>query len=197
MDYDPDTADHGLPHNPLKALVTPRPIGWISTVDGNGVVNLAPYSFFNLLSEQPAYVMFSSGGRKDSLRNAESTGEFVCNMATEDLFEEMLASSAAFPAGQSEPEHLGIEMRPSRKVSPPAVAAAHATLECVHHQTIELPGSGYHMVLGRVVHVHIDDAALHDGMVHSAALRPVSRLGYLDYSVTDRTFARTRPPAPE
>jgi len=196
MYYIPDERDHGLPHDPLKALVTPRPIGWISSVDANGVVNLAPYSFFNLLSERPAYVMFSSAGPKDSLRNIEATGEFVCNLAGAALFEEMLASSAAYPAGRSEPEHLDIAMRESRWVTPPSVAAAHAALECAHHETVELPGSGYRMVIGRILGVYIDDKVIVDGLVSSTLIRPVSRLGYLDYSITEQTFARPRPPVP-
>ena len=196
MYYTPDERDHGLPHDPLKALVTPRPIGWISSVDAAGVVNLAPYSFFNLLSDRPAYVMFSSGGRKDSLRNIEATNEFVCNLASADLFEEMLASSAAYPPGQSEPEHLGIPMRESKRVTPPSVAAAHATLECAYHQTVELPGSGYHMVIGRVLGVYLDEEVLVNGLVSPERVRPVSRLGYLDYAITEQTFARPRPPAP-
>lgn len=202
MYYDPDRRDHGLPHDPLKALVAPRPIGWISTIDENDVVNLAPYSFFNLIAERPAYVMFSSHGRKDSLRNAEATGEFVYNLATEDLFEEMLASSAPYPPGESEPAHLGITMRPSKRVAPPAVAGAHATLECLHHRTIELPGvtedqpNDYWLVIGRVVAVYIDDDMIVDGLVRAESLHPVSRLGYLDYAVTSATFARRRPGPP-
>lgn len=196
MYYDPDKRDHGLPHDPLKALVVPRPIGWISTVDANGTANLAPYSFFNLLSESPAYVMFSSAWAKDSLTNIEATGEFVCNLSSEHLFEEMLASSAAYPPGASEPEHLNIQMRKSNRVAAPSVADAHATLECAYHLTLELPGSGYHAVIGRVLSVYISEDVLVDGLVSTEKVRPVSRLGYRDYAITEHTFDRLRPPDP-
>jgi len=203
MHYDPDRHNHGLPDDPLKALVVPRPIGWISTVDERGGVNLAPYSFFNLIADRPGYVMFASAGRKDSLRNVEVTGEFVCNLATDALFDDMLASSAPLPHGQSEPAHLGITMRPSVRVNPPTVAAARAALECVHYRTINLPGvddgelSPYQMVLGRVVSVYIDDTAIDaDGHVRADLLRPVGRLGYSDYATVERVFARPRPTTP-
>jgi flavin reductase (DIM6/NTAB) family NADH-FMN oxidoreductase RutF len=200
MHYDPERHNHGLPADPLKALVVPRPIGWVSTVDERGRVNLAPYSFFNLVADQPGYVMFASAGRKDSLRNVEVTGEFVCNLVSESLFEDMLASSAPFPHGRSEPEELDIAMRPSIRVNPPTVAAARAALECVHYRTINLPGadddelSPYQMVLGRVVSVYLDDSAIDaEGHVRADILRPVSRLGYEEYSVVERTFSRNRP----
>lgn len=204
MQYHPDLHDHGLPYDPLKALVVPRPIGWISTVDERDGVNLAPYSFFNLIADRPAYVMFASAGRKDSLRNVEVTGEFVCNLATEDLYDQMLASSAPYPHGESEPKHLGIAMRPSVRVKPPTVAAAHAALECIHFRTVNLPGaddgelSPYRVVIGRVVSVYVDDDAIDDkGFIRAEILRPVGRLGYRDYSIVDKTFAQPLPPAPD
>jgi flavin reductase (DIM6/NTAB) family NADH-FMN oxidoreductase RutF len=198
MEYSPDLNDHGLRHGPLKALVSPRPIGWISSVSAESVVNLAPYSFFNMIAEDPAYVMFSSSGIKDSLRNAQATGEFVCNVVSLSLVDEMVATSGNYAPTQSEPAELGIAMRPSRKVRVPSVAAAHATLECLYHKTIELPGHNgevhsSRMVIGRVVHVYVDDAVIVDGMVRTDLLQPVSRLGYLDYAVTTETFERRRP----
>ncbi|NUS43071.1 MAG: flavin reductase family protein [Mycobacteriaceae bacterium] len=204
MHYSPDHHDHGLPYDPLKSLVVPRPIGWISTVDERGGVNLAPYSFFNLIADRPAYVMFASDGRKDSLRNVEVTGEFVCNLVTEELYEQMMATAAPFPHGQSEPERLGIDMRPSIRVNPPTVAAARASLECVHYRTVNLPGanddqlSPYQVVIGRVVSVSVDDAALDPkGYVRPDLLRPVARLGYQHYAIIENTFAHPLPKAPD
>lgn len=198
MDYDPDVRDHGLPHDPLKALVVPRPIGWISTMDADGVVNLAPYSYFNLIAEHPAYVMFSSAGRKDSQTNAENTGEFVYNLVTEDLVDQAVASSEPYPHHMSEPELVGIGMRPSKRVAPPAVAAAKANLECVYLRTIELPGlngrpNRNSVVIGHVVHVHIDDDMIEDGLARTERFGPVGRFGYLDYATVWDTVTRKRP----
>ena len=141
MYYDPRRNDHGLPRNPMLALVVPRPIGWISTVSRSGVVNLAPYSFFNLVSGSPPFVMFSSKPRKDSQRNAEETGEFVCNLATYDLREVVNASSTEWGPAISEPERMGIEMAPCRAVKPPRVARSPVALECKYFKTVELVSS--------------------------------------------------------
>src|SRR6478735_11632674 len=121
MYYDPRRNDHGLSHNPITALVAPRPIGWISTVSRSGVVNLAPYSFFNLVSGTPPFVMFSSKPRKDSQRNAEETGEFVCSLATYDLREAMSKTSAAVGPEVDEMRLAGLTPAPSRLVAPPRV----------------------------------------------------------------------------
>jgi flavin reductase (DIM6/NTAB) family NADH-FMN oxidoreductase RutF len=124
MFYDPRRGAHGLAHNPITALVVPRPIGWISTIDRAGVVNLAPYSFFNLISGGPPFVMFASKPRKDSQRNAEETGEFVCNMATYGLRDAVNLSSTEWEPAVSEPSRIGLEMAPCRQVKPPRVARA-------------------------------------------------------------------------
>lgn len=200
MHYEPDRNDHGLPDDPLKSVIVPRPIGWISTVDERGAVNLAPYSYFNLIADEPAYVVFASSGRKDSLRNIEVTGEFVCNLVGAELFEDMLATSAPYPHGLSETEQLDIAIRPSFRVNPPMVEATRAALECVHYRTMNLPGvddaelSPYRMVIGRVVSVYIDDTAIDpDGRIRTEILRPVCRLGYQEYSIVDSTFSRPQP----
>lgn len=201
MHFDPRTESHNLPHSPYAALAIPRPIGWISTVSRAGVINLAPYSFFNLVSSQPPWVMFSSGPRKDSQRNAEETGEFVVNIATFDLKEVMNASSAEFEPGVSEPAAVGIEMVPSRQVRPPRVARSPAAFECKYFKTVELVGSDgkrnrSSVVLGEVVGVYIDDAVIVDGVVDVTRIKPVARLGYMDYCVVDRFFTMPRPTAP-
>ena len=202
MYFDPRTEGHGLKHSPYTALVVPRPIGWISTVGTDGVVNLAPYSFFNLVSSYPPFVLFSSADRKDSQRNAEETGEFVCSLASYELKDAMNASSAPYARGVSEPERLGLEMAPSRQVKPPRVARAPAALECRYFKTVELYSSDgkrnrSSVVIGEVVGIYIDDRVIVDGIVDITRMRPVARLGYLDYCVVDEFFTMPRPPAPD
>jgi len=201
MYFDPRTEGHGLKHSPYTALVVPRPIGWISTVGTDGVVNLAPYSFFNLVSSYPPFVLFSSADRKDSQRNAEETGEFVCSLASYELKDAMNASSAPYARGVSEPERLGLEMASSRQVKPPRVARAPAALECKYFKTVELYSSDgkrnrSSVVIGEVVGIYIDDRVIVDGIVDITRMRPVARLGYLDYCVVDEFFTMPRPPVP-
>lgn len=198
MFYDPTTTGHGLPHDPLKALVAPRPIGWISSQDARGIVNLAPYSFFNLMSTGPAIVAFSSGGRKDSQANIEETGEFVCNIAGAELAAAVNASAAPVAAGVDEFELVGLEKAASVMVKPPRVAAARAHLECRYLKTLvleDLSGNtmGWGVIFGQVVGVHIDDSLLNEGIVDTGKLNPLSRLGYLDYGVLGEIFAMQRP----
>jgi len=199
MFYDPRTEKHGLKHSPVTALVVPRPIGWISTLSPKGIVNLGPYSFFNLVSGYPPWVIFSSAPRKHSQTNAEITGEFVFNLATWDLREEMNASSAEFPEDVSEAEAVGLEMVPSRNVKPPRIARSPVALECKYYKTIELIASDTgkpnrsSIVIGEVVGIHIDESIIVDGMIDIKKMRPLSRLGYMDYGVTDDFFTMMRP----
>jgi len=201
MYYDPRRNDHGLPRNPMLALVVPRPIGWISTVSRSGVVNLAPYSFFNLVSGSPPFVMFSSKPRKDSQRNAEETGEFVCNLATYDLREVVNASSTEWGPAISEPERIGLEMVPCRAVKPPRVARSPVALECKYFKTVELVSSdgtrnASSVVLGEVVGVHIDDSVVVNGLVDVMRMQPLARLGYMDFCAVNELFAIQRPAVP-
>ncbi len=202
MHYDTETNRHGLRHDPFKALIVPRPIGWISTVDRNGVCNLAPYSFFNAVSDRPPVVLFSSGGRKDSLSNIAETGEFTCSLATWDLREEMNLSSATVQPGVDEFALAGLETAPSRFVKPPRVARSPAAFECRHWKTIEMPAPSdarsrptYSVVFGIVVGIYIDDTYVKDGIVDAGAMRPLARLGYMDYSVVtpETIFSMNRP----
>ena len=202
MFYETAANAHGLPHDPFKALVTPRPIGWITAMSARGEVNLSPYSFFNAVSERPPMVAFSSAGRKDALTFIEETKEFVCNLATFDLREQMNATSAVLPRGVSEMEHAGLEAAPSRMVKPPRVAQALAALECRWLQTVPLNPLGggdpsYHLVIGQVVGIHIDDRFIVNGLVDTAAMRPIARAGYRDYFVAtpETKFSITRPGA--
>ena len=202
MFYDPRTEPHGLAHSPVNALVCPRPIGWVTTLTRAGTVNLAPYSFFNLVSGYPPVVMFSSGPKKDSQTNAEDTGEFVYNMATWGLREVMNASSAEFGAGESEPDKLGLEMVPSRAVKPPRVKRSPVHLECRYLKTVDLIGSDgkknrSSIVIGEVVGIHIDDSLIAGGMVDITRARPIARLGYMDYCVVDEVFEMLRPASPQ
>lgn len=198
MFYEPSKRNHGLPYDPFKAIVAPRPIGWITTMDSQGRVNLAPYSFFNAVSGRPPIVGFSSEGWKDSAAFVEEGREFVCNLATYDLREAMNASSANLPRGVNEMEAAGIAAAPSRLVKPPRVAASPCALECKWLQTVHLTDldgreTGAHLVLGVVVGIHIDDKFIKDGMLDTAAMRPIARCGYNDYAVVSEMFSMVRP----
>lgn len=198
MYYETDVNNHGLPFDPLKALVAPRPIGWISSLNAGGVPNLAPYSFFNLLSAAPAIVGFSSGMRKDTQTNIEETGEFVYNFASADLVDAVNMSSSHVPNDVNEFELAGITAIASKRVKPPRVAEARAHFECEYIQTIELPVGPesripWSLILGRVVAVHIDDEFIKDGFVDTLAMEPLSRMGYMDYGVLGGKITKPRP----
>lgn len=197
MFYDAGRNDHGLRHDPFKALIVPRPIGWISSVSRDGVLNLAPYSFFNAVSTDPHIVAFASYGRKDSLVNAEEQGEFVCNLATWDQRDGLNMSSATVGPEVDEFALSGLETEPSRMVKPPRVKGAPVHFECVWLQTLPMKGRdgrlSYFLVFGEVVGVHIEDRFIHDGIVDTAAMKPLARLGYHDYSVVDEVFTMKRP----
>jgi len=190
---------HGLPHDPFKAILAPRPIGWVSTVDTNGLVNLAPYSFFNGFNSDPPIVGFSSEGRKDSVSNAEATGEFVCNMVTRDLAELMNATSANVSHDINEMALVGLDPATSRLVKPPRVARAAAAFECKVVQILplhDLAGDALDsfLVLGQVVGVHINPRFLIDGRFDTAAARPIARCGYRgDYAEVTGLFEMFRP----
>ena len=199
MFYESEKDDHGLPYNPYKSIVVPRPIGWISTVSLTGIVNLAPFSQFNNLSYDPPFVMFSgnskpeSGHRKDSVRNATDSGEFVVNMATWELRDAVNVTSQFVDAGVDEAALAGLEMIPSRLVRPPRVARSPVHLECRFHCVVALPGNAYdqvhHVVIGKVVGVHIaDDAITAEGKLDILKIRPLARLGYHDYTSVESVF---------
>ncbi|WP_420414700.1 flavin reductase family protein [Roseibium sp.] len=198
MFYETEKNDHGLPHNPFKAIIAPRPIGWISSLDKDGRTNLAPYSFFNCVCDRPPIVMFSSSNYKDSAANIDATGEFVCNMASYDLKDEMNLSSAAVPHETSEFDLTGLEMAESNLVKVPRVAKAPTALECKHLQTIRMKGldgedTDSWVIFGQVVGVHISDDVIVNGMVDVTRYKPLSRLGYMDYAVVTEVFQMGRP----
>jgi flavin reductase (DIM6/NTAB) family NADH-FMN oxidoreductase RutF len=200
MFYDTRKNDHGLPHDPFKSIVAPRPIGWITSMSAAGAVNLAPYSFFNGVSGRPPMVMFSSEGYKDTVAFIEETKEFVCNLATFDLREAMNATSAPYPRGVNEMERAGLAPAPSVLVKPPRVAASPCALECKWLQTVHLDDldgtpTDRHVVFGQVVGVYIDERIIADGLLDPAAMRPIMRAGYHDYFVAtpETKFAMKRP----
>lgn len=200
MHYDAKTNKHGLKHDPFKTLVAPRPIGWISSMSADGRLNLAPYSFFNGVSDNPHIVMFASQGPKDSQLNAEATGEFVCNLATWDLRDAMNATSAPLDHGVSEFERAGLTPVSSIDVQVPRVAESPVAMECKYLKTVDLTDvdgvkATYAIVIGQVVRIHIDDTFIEDGMVDIARIKPIARMGYRDYSVVESVFSMTRPSA--
>ena len=198
MFYDAIKNEHGLRYDPFKAIVAPRPIGWITSMNAKGEINLAPYSFFNGISSRPALVMFSSEGLKDSVSFIAETGEFVCNQATWDLREAMNATSAPLPRGANEMERAGLAPAPSRLVKPPRVAASPCALECRLIKIVPVEAAGglpvdCHVVIGQVVGVHIDDRFIVDGLLDTAAMKPIARCGYDQYAVVEQVFSMTRP----
>ena len=212
MHYPTSARAPGLMFDPFKALAVPRPIGWIASLDRDGRPNLAPYSFFNAISDRPPMVMFSSGGRKDSLRNVLDTGEFTCSIAHWDLRDAMNLSSAAVAPGVDEFALAGLAAAPSLLVKPPRVAQAPAAFECRLWQTLDLPApparagtgtsakappEGYTLVIGEVVAIYIDDAYIDQGIVQTGRMRPLARLGYMDYAVVtpETLFTMNRPQA--
>jgi len=199
MFYDPVKADHGLPHNPFYAIVSPRPIGWISTRSASGQDNLAPYSFFNAVQLNPPMVMFSSGAtklntgvEKDSIVNIRETGDFCVNIVSEDLLGSMNETGAHFDHGVDEFEQAGLDKSQGKLVNAAYVTDSPASLECKLYSITELPG-GSIMVLGTVVGIHIRDEYIVDGLLDVTKYKPASRLGYKDYSIVRDVFPLDRP----
>ncbi len=193
---------HGLPHDPFKSCVAPRPIGWLTTLSADGVVNLAPFSFFNGVAASPPIVIVGindSGATKDTLANCRATGEFVVNMATWDLREVMNLTSAALPADVDEMALAGLTPAPSRLVEPPRVAESPINMECKVLQFVELPSDDPDArnttIFGQVHGIHIDESVLTDGLVDVTKLKPIARMGYMDYAVVEQVFEMRRPSA--
>lgn len=183
-------------HTVYNALVVPRPIGWISTLSEDGVVNLAPFSFFNAVSPDPPCVMFcpnsfkrGTNEQKDSLTNVEATGEFVFNLCTHAHREQMIITAKHSPASVDEMAEAGIEGASCRLVKPPRVKSSPVVLECRHLQTVDLPppgdGSRSAVVIGQVIGIHVDDDVITDGIIDVRKVDPLARLGYMDYARLD------------
>ncbi len=199
MFYTTDTRKHGLKFDPFKALVVPRPIGWVSTLNESGQPNLAPFSFFSAISDAPPMLMFSVANGKDTVNNISATGECTCSLASNALVDEMNMSSAAVNSEVNEFDLGNIETADSQLVKPARVAKSPAAFECRLWNTIELPQvegrDGYTTVIVQVVGVYIDDTYIVDGMVDVAAMAPLARLGYMDYAVINEAniFSLNRP----
>ena len=190
MFYRPNDG-HGLPHSPFNAIVSPRPIGWISTRGPDGD-NLAPYSFFNALAYTPPQVMFA-GSRKDSIRNVQASGVFAMNVVEEARLDAMNATSAHFPPGTDEFAAAGIEKAECQTINCPRVAHAPATLECRMTQVIQLLGADNYIVIAEVTGIHLRDDCLVDGRFDVTRYRPVARLGYKDYTIVREVITLARP----
>lgn len=191
MFYRPEDG-HGLPHNPFNAIVTPRPIGWISSTGAQGD-NLAPYSFFNAVAYVPPQVMFASTGVKDSLENIRETGVFAVNIVAADMLEAMSATSAPLPRGTDEFLAAGVEKAACTTIPCPRVATAPATLECTLIQIIPLKGSNNFLILGEVTGIHLRDDCMVQGRFDPTRYHPLARMGYRDYAVVDQVFEHLRP----
>jgi flavin reductase (DIM6/NTAB) family NADH-FMN oxidoreductase RutF len=208
MFFDPTDGMRPSPfsHSVYNALVVPRPIGWITTLSVGGVINLAPFSFFNSVSGSPPCVMYCPNSfkagtteQKDSLVNVEATKEFVFNMCTYELREEMVHTASVSPASIDEMAAAGIAAASSKLVAPPRVAASPIAMECKYLQTVDLPqapdGSRQVVVIGQVVGIHIADDVIVDGIIDVRKVNPLARLGYLDYAKLDfDTMFEMRPP---
>src|SRR5215468_9082272 len=198
MFYETSKNDHGLPRDPFKAIVSPRPVGWITSMSRKGEINLASYSFFNAVSDGPPIVMFSSDGYKDSLAFIAETREFVCNLAILDLLAAVVMTGISYPRGINEMIEAGLEPVPSRFVRPPRVRASPCALECRLLQIVDLNDldgkpADRHVAFGQVIGVHIDDRFIKDGFLDTAAMKPIARCGYNDYAVVEAVFSMTRP----
>lgn len=196
MFYDATCNDHGLEIDPIKAIIAPRPIGWISTLATDGTANLAPYSFFNIVSESPHYVVFGSSGYKHTLTNIEASREFAVNLVTHDLREAMNKTSGDFPPHIDEFAVAGLTKAHCEFIRVPRVSECLATLECKHFQSLPLPDEEGRvdnwLVIGRVLGVHIADSLIENGRVNTGAMRLVARLGYSEYITADSPWRLRR-----
>jgi flavin reductase (DIM6/NTAB) family NADH-FMN oxidoreductase RutF len=199
MFYKPEDG-HGLPHNPFNAVVTPRPIGWISTRGKDGTENLAPYSFFNAVAYVPPQVMFAStatkpdrGDTKDTVANLRDTGVFCVNIVEYAMREAMNVTSGPWPKETDEFDHAKITRAPCETIPCSRVAGGPANLECMVTQIVPLEGEANFLVLGRVTGVHLRDDCLVDGQFDVTTFQPLSRLGYRDYARVTELFSLKRP----
>lgn len=202
MFYDTESNAHGMAHDPFKAIVAPRPIGWIGSKGRDGSRNLSPYSFFNAVSDRPKIVMFSSSGRKDTLRNVGETGVFTASFVSADLMDAMNASSVAVPYGVDEFAIAGLTPAAGRLVDAPYVAEAVAVLECrvttiTTLKDIDGRDTDSHAVFGQVVGIGIDESVIRDGRFDLALAQPITRLGYMDYAGAGPLFELQRPRRPD
>lgn len=198
MFFRPGKHEPYLNADPFKTLVAPRPIGWISTKAMDGSLNLAPFSYFNALCDDPWLVAFAADGAKDSAVFAKESGEFVCNIVTQEFAEAMVQTSVNAPRGANEFTYAGLETEPSGIVSVPRVKGIKAALECrvsdvIHPRLADGKRTQVHLVIGEVVGIYIDESLVAEGRVAVSKLRQVARLGGRDYGMIEKTFALSRP----
>jgi flavin reductase (DIM6/NTAB) family NADH-FMN oxidoreductase RutF len=197
--FEPESRDRKLfPWDPFKGVVVPRPIGWISSMNKAGQLNLAPYSFFNGVLSRPRIVSFCSESEKDAAAFAIESGEFAWSMATWDLREQMNATSEGLPRGQSEFDYAKLATAPCRLIKAPRVAASPAAMECKVTQVLRVKDAdgketGGVVVYGQVIGMHIDERFMKEGRFDLAAVKPIARCGYDEYTVVEKVFAMTRP----
>ena len=192
MFYRPEDG-HGLPHNPFSAIISPRPIGWVSTRAGDGTDNLAPYSFFNGVAYTPPQVMFASTTTKDSLANIRETGVFCINIVSADLMDAMNISSENFPGSVDEFERADLERCQCDTIDCARVKASPAALECRVSNIVALRGDDNHAIFGEVTGIHLSDDCVVDGRFDVTRYHPLARLGYRDYTVVRDVFEQKRP----
>ncbi len=202
MFYEPSKQNHNLKYSPLKACIAPCPIAWITTISDNHEINLAPFSFFNLISEDPAMIMVSISRKngtheKDTLHNIMVNKEFTVNLVPVHLKEQMLETSAVLDYGLSEVTAANLMIDASNIVEPPRITGSPVSLECVLYSTSELPpnkdGDFCTMIIGSIVGVHIDDKFIKDGKVITKDMQLVARLGYNEYLTADNLYNLARP----
>ena len=204
MFYETEKNNHGLKFNPFKSCIIPRPIAWITTIDENGKDNCAPYSFFNGVASDPPMIMFANNGPapdksgpKDTFSNIKSNKEFVVNISTYENKELMNLTCSPLAKGDSEIDLAKLETVKSKKVKPKSLKISPINMECILFKIIDLPvikDNEYNgIIIGRVLGINIDDEYLKDGMINISKLRPLARLGYMDYSVVDSFFQMDRP----
>lgn len=200
MFYEPDKNNHGLRFNPFKSICVPRPIAWVSSLSIDGVPNLAPFSQFTNLSFDPPMVVISARAGTDTARNVNATSEFVINMATTALKDAVNATSAVVPAEIDEAALAGLEMLPSTLVKPKRVAMSPVQMECTLFSSLVVPGRlpdhAHNLIIGRVIGVHIRDEVIVDGRVDITRIRPLARMGYLDYTSVAEVFTMPPPDGP-
>ncbi|MFM9970459.1 MAG: flavin reductase family protein [Burkholderiales bacterium] len=198
MYFDTDKNDHGLPYNPFKSICVPRPIAWISSLSKTGVLNVAPFSQFTNVSYDPPMIVFSSsdrgnGQQKDTVQNILDTKEFVVNMATWELRNEVEITGQDEDPDVDEANLAGLEMVPSKNVKPPRIARSPIQMECTFYSSMTIPGrkGPHHLMVGRVIGVHIKDEVIgKDGKLDILKIRPLARLGYLDYTSVESFFTQ-------
>jgi flavin reductase (DIM6/NTAB) family NADH-FMN oxidoreductase RutF len=193
LTIDPETLEPSAAYHLLNSLVVPRPIAWVSTVSEAGVANIAPHSYFTVLSPDPPIVCFSSSGVKDTLRNVRFTADFVVNVVGEELAEQMNLTSADFPHAESEFDFAGLSAAPADLVRAPRLAEAPASMECRLLQVLEIGSTPNHVVIGQVVRFHVAERVWRDGRVDIGLMRPVGRLAGSGYSYTRELFRMDRP----